>query len=177
MQIGRYGIVLKAMDRIERSLIIKKCEYSSSEDKYINVFAREVIIDKGGKKECRRIESHSMDEIRNINPGDVIDMRQYNIIDREKPFSDIGFNRFCELKDVFNELNDIMPDCTENLLTGQICRVYDDNGLLIGKYKILGFVTPDKFGHCVLLNWDCWWFAEKWYRIYPVRKKSIKNKD
>lgn len=27
--------------------------------------------------------------------------------------------------------------------------------------KIIGFTEPTKYGGCILLNWDCWWFPEK----------------
>lgn len=177
MQIGRYGTVLKVINGIEKISILKRGEYPWTEDQYINAFVRDVIICKDGEEQRRKIGSYDMEAIRNINQGDVIDLNKYNILDKGKHLSDIGFNRYCEIKEVYDNLKDVMPNCKEKLNAGQICNVYNDDGLLIGKYKILGFIKPDKFGHCVLVNWDCWWFPEKWFRVYPLRNSSIKNED
>ena len=61
---------------------------------------------------------------------------------------------------VYDRLSDVMPDCKTELVKGQRCAVINGYNYLLHGYTIMGFSQPDKFGRCVYLNWDCYWFKK-----------------
>lgn len=64
-----------------------------------------------------------------------------------------------EKKQVYDRLSDVVSDCKTELIKGQRCAVINGYNLLLHGYTIMGFCKPDKYGHCVYLNWDCYWFT------------------
>ena len=55
----------------------------------------------------------------------------------------------------------------EELKAGQ--RIYFKNGNGVPMvFKILGFIEPDIYGNCILLDWDCFWAPIPTSRIIKV---------
>lgn len=86
------------------------------------------------------------------------------VIDTEhKPHSlyDRDFKEWVkrEKKQIYDRLSDVVGDCKTELIKGQRCAVINGYNLLLHGYTIMGFCKPDEYGHCVYLNWDCYWFS------------------
>lgn len=63
-------------------------------------------------------------------------------------------------KEVYDKLSDVIKDTGKKLFKGQKVNVINAFGIEIGPYEIVGFCKPDKYGCCVYLDWDCYWFAK-----------------
>lgn len=61
---------------------------------------------------------------------------------------------------VYDKLSDVIPNTDKELEKGQVIDVINGYGCIVGSYEILGFCKPDKFGNCVYLDWDCYWFSK-----------------
>lgn len=92
-----------------------------------------------------------------INGKVVIDTEE-----RENQTYDREFEEWVEKRKikVYNRLSDVMPDCKKELVKGQRCAVINGYNYLFHGYTIMGFGKPDKYGKCVYLNWDCYWFKK-----------------
>lgn len=85
------------------------------------------------------------------------------VIDTEKKTNltfDKEFKEWVKAKriEVFDRLSDVMPECETELVKGQRCAVINGYNYLLHGYTIMGFAQPNKYGRCVYLNWDCYWF-------------------
>ena len=65
-----------------------------------------------------------------------------------------------ENKKVYDKLSDATKDAGKDLFKGQKVNVINGGGIEIGPYEIVGFCKPDKYGNCVYLDWDCYWFTK-----------------
>lgn len=90
-----------------------------------------------------------------INGKEVIDTHE-----KDKVLFDRDFKEWVKEHkiEVYDRLSDVLPDCKTELVKGQRCAVINGYNLLLHGYTIMGFGKPDKFGRCVYLNWDCYWF-------------------
>lgn len=61
----------------------------------------------------------------------------------------------------FDKLSDVIENHKVELQKGQKCAVINGYKLLLHGFTIMGFTKPDEYGHCVYLNWDCYWFPVK----------------
>ena len=61
----------------------------------------------------------------------------------------------------FDKLSDVIENPNVELQKGQKCAVINGYKLLLHGFTIMGFTKPDEYGHCVYLNWDCYWFPVK----------------
>ena len=61
----------------------------------------------------------------------------------------------------FDKLSDVIENPKVELQKGQKCAVINGYKLLLHGFTIMGFTKPDEYGHCVYLNWDCYWFPVK----------------
>lgn len=62
---------------------------------------------------------------------------------------------------VYDNLSDVMSNCKVDLRKGQKCAVINGYNMLLHGFSIMGFDTPNEYGRCVYLNWDCYWFTVK----------------
>lgn len=61
---------------------------------------------------------------------------------------------------IYDRLSDVVKNPQTQMVKGQRCAVINGYNLLLHGYTIMGFCKPDKYGNCVLLNWDCYWFPK-----------------
>ena len=90
-----------------------------------------------------------------VNGKEVTDTEERENLTFDREFHEWAASKKIELHD---KLSEVMPEATRELTKGQRVSVINGYGYLFHGYTIMGFGKPDKYGRCVFLNWDCWWF-------------------
>lgn len=62
--------------------------------------------------------------------------------------------------DKYKKLSDVVKNPEVDFEIGDKIIVTNGYGVKFLR-KIIGFTEPTKYGGCILLNWDCWWFPVK----------------
>lgn len=171
MLINRQAKILKLFTGIHKStLLIPDTCFGGT--KSADFYFREAMIRKNGKEEHRKLFG-GKEQLESLAIYQDIDLYRFCDPRYETPTS---FPEWCEKNDVYDQLKDVVPDCGQDIQIGQKCKVVNSYGILVGPYKIIGFVTADKFGHCVLLDWDCWWHSVSISDlIIPKQRKNNKQ--
>ncbi len=64
-------------------------------------------------------------------------------------------------------LSEVIKDPQTDLKVGDTVIFTNDYGVKF-LHKVIGFTTPNKYGRCVYLDFDCYWFAEKPEKLQKV---------
>lgn len=67
----------------------------------------------------------------------------------------------------FKSLSEVVKDPETDLKVGDTVIFTNDYGVKFLN-KIIGFTTPNQFGRCVYLDYDCYWFANKPEKLQKV---------